>query len=161
MAVDWKLLIEVRERQKRTAMEAVARDRAAADQSLALLQQAHAQLQQQIDAKAAHWQATTGALSGGACSVAQLRQASAWSGALDGHIATAATGVAQAQGLHQQREQVLQESRQRMRAAAGEVEKAQQMQQRRLQQQRRLHEARQEDVAEEVASVTWSSRRFS
>lgn len=161
MAVDWKLLIEVRERQKRTAMETVARDRAAADESLALLQQAHAQLQQQIDAKAAHWQTTAGALSGGACSVAQLRQASAWSGALDGHIAAAATGVAQAQGEHQQREQVLHESRRRMRTAAGEVEKAQQMQQRKLQQQRRLHEARQEDVAEEVASVAWSSRRFS
>lgn len=161
MAVDWKLLIEVRERQKRTAMEAVARDRAAADESLAGLRQAHAQLQQQIDAKAAHWQATTGALSGGACSVAQLRQASAWSGALDGHIASAATNVAQAQGVHQQREQLLNESRQRMRAAAGEVEKARQMQQRRLQQQRSLHEARQEDVAEEVASVAWSARRFS
>lgn len=161
MAVDWKLLIEVRERQKRTAMEQVARDRSAAEESLALLQQAHAQLQQQVEAKASHWQATVGALSGGACSVAQLRQASVWSGALDGHIATAATGVAQAQGEHLQREQVLQESRCRMRAAAGEVEKAQQMQQRSVQERRRLQEARLEDVAEEVASVSWASRRVS
>lgn len=161
MAVDWKLLIEVRERQKRSAMEQVARDRAAADESLAHLQQAHAQLQQQVEAKTAHWQATVGTLSGGACSVAQLRQASAWSGALDGHIAAATMGVAQAQGRHLQREQVLQESRRRMRAAAGEVEKAQQMQQRSAQERRRQQEARQEDAAEEVASVAWSSQRFS
>lgn len=45
--VDWKLLIGVRERQKTVAMGVVARDRAAAEQSRAELQQAQAWQQQQ------------------------------------------------------------------------------------------------------------------
>lgn len=161
MGVDWKLLVDVRERQKRTAMETVARDQEAAEQGRAATRQAQASLQQQIDAKLAHWQATAGALSGGACNVAQLRQASAWSGALDGHIAQAGVAVLQAQIEYRRREQVLQQSRQRLRAASGEVEKAQQMRQRSLQQQRREREVRLDSAAEELASQSWAAQRVS
>ena len=42
MSIDWKLLADVRERQKTVAMGVVARDRAAAEQSQAQLMQAEA-----------------------------------------------------------------------------------------------------------------------
>ena len=157
--IDWKLLVGVRERQKTVAMGVVARDRAAADQSQAELQQARAWQQQQVQDKARHWQATVGALSGGQCSVAQLRHAGAWSGALDAQIAQASQFAAEAGQAHAQREQTLDASRQRLRAASGDVEKAQQMQQRARAEQLRVQELRLDETAEETASQAWSARR--
>jgi hypothetical protein len=159
MSIDWKLLIDVRERQKTAAMEIVARDRQAADESQARLQQAQAKRQQQLDAKAQHWQATVGDLSGGHCSVAQLRHAGAWSGALDAQIAQAGQVAAQAEHAHAQTQQVLDASRRQLRAASGELEKALQMQQRTRAEQVRLRELRQDEGAEEAATQVWLSGR--
>jgi len=155
MSIDWKLLIDVRERQKTAAMEVVARDRQAADASQARLQQAQAQQQQQVNAKAQHWQATAGELSGGHCSVAQLRHAGAWSGALDAQILQAGQVAAQAEHAHVQTQQVLDASRRQLRDASGELEKAQQMQQRTRAEQRRLQELRQDEGTEEAATQVW------
>lgn len=160
MAIDWKLLIDVRERQKSVAMGIVARDREAAEESRAQLQQAEAWRQQQVQGKAQHWQATVGALSGGQCNVAQLRHAGAWSGALDARIAQAGQAAMQAGQAHAQREQVLEASRQQLRAASGELEKAQQMQQRARTERLRLMELRQDEAAEETASQSWAAHRF-
>ncbi|AKJ32076.1 serine kinase [Caldimonas brevitalea] len=159
MDIDWKRLIDVRERQKRTAMETVARDREAAERSLADARQAQARLQQEMAAKAQHWQATAGALQDGHCSVAELRHAGAWSGALDARIVEAGRGAARAQAAHLQRQQVLDASRRQLRAASGDVEKAQQMHRRCQSEQRRLQEARLDDVAEDVAAQAWAARR--
>ncbi|MGK6308615.1 serine kinase [Variovorax sp. DT-64] len=160
MAIDWKLLIDVRERQKSVAMGIVARDREAAEASHAQLQQAEARRQQEMQSKAQHWQATVGALSGGQCSIAQLRHAGAWSGALDAQIAQASRAAAQAGQAHAQREQVLEASRLQLRAASGELEKAQQMQQRARIERLRLTELRQDETAEETASQAWAARRM-
>jgi hypothetical protein len=157
--IDWQLLAGVRERQKTIAMGVVARDRSAADQSRAELQQAQAWQQQQVLDKARHWQATAGALSGGQCSVAQLRHAGAWSGALDARIAQARQFAAQAGLAHAQREQTLDASRRKLRAASGEVEKAQQMQQRARAEEVRVQEQRLDETAEESASQAWAARR--
>ncbi len=157
--VDWKLLIGVRERQKTVAMGIVARDRAAAEQSRAELQQAQAWQQQQVQNKAAHWQATTGALSHGECSVAQLRHAGAWSAALDARIAEAGQLAAQAGQAHALRESTLDASRRKLRAASGDVEKAQQMQQRARSEQQRLQELRHDEASEEATSQAWAARR--
>lgn len=157
--IDWKTLVDVRERQKTVAMGVVARDRAAADRSRAALQQAQAWQQHQVQNKAAHWQATAGALSHGQCSVAQLRHAGAWSGALDAQIAQAGQLAAQAGLAHAQREQTLDASRQKLRAASGDVEKAQQMQQRARGEQLRVQELRLDETAEETASQAWAARR--
>jgi len=157
--IDWKLLVGVRERQKTVAQGIVARDRAAAEQSHAQLRQAQAWEQQQVQGKALHWQATAGALAGGQCSVAQLRHAGAWSGALDARIAQAGQLAAQASQAHAQREQVLDASRQKLRATSGDVEKAQQMQQRARAEQLRVQELRLDETAEETASQAWAARR--
>ncbi|CAN7451539.1 serine kinase [Variovorax sp. LjRoot130] len=159
MSIDWKLLVDVRERQKTVAMDVVARDRADAEQSQAQLQQAESWQQQQVQNKVQHWQATRGALSGGQCSVAEFRHAGAWSGALDAQIAQAGQAAAQAARAHTEREQVLEQSRRQLRAASGELEKARQMQQRARTERLHVQELRLEDVNEESAAQAWAMRR--
>lgn len=161
MSINWKLLIEVRERQKRRALEGVTRDRQATEEGLAQVQQAQARAQMTVAAKTQHWEATAGALGGGACNVAALRQAGAWSHALDAQIAQAGQAVAQAQALSAERQAVLDASRQKLRAATGELEKAQQMQQRSKAQHLHQLDLRHDDAAEETASQAWSARRLS
>ncbi|HJS03462.1 MAG TPA: serine kinase [Variovorax sp.] len=157
--IDWKLLIDVRERQKTAALGVVARDRDAAEQSRAQLRQAEARREAQVQSKAAHWQATVGALAGGQCNVAQLRHAGAWSGALDAQIAQAQRQAVQAGELHAQREDVLARSRQALRDASGELEKARQMQQRARAERLALQETRQDEAADEAASQAWAAQR--
>lgn len=157
--VDWKLLVGVRERQKTAAMSIVARDRAAAEQSHVELQQAKARQKHQVQNKAAHWQATSGALSHGECNVAQLRHAGAWSTALDARIAEAGRLAAQAGQAHALRESALETSRQKLRAASSNVEKAQQMLQRARSEQLRLRELRIDDATEETTSQAWAAQR--
>jgi hypothetical protein len=157
--IDWKLLIDVRERQKTAALGVVARDRDAAEQSRAQLRQAEARREAQVQSKAAHWQATVGALAGGQCNVAQLRHAGAWSGALDAQIAQAQRQAVQAGELHAQREDVLARSRQALRNASGELEKARQMQQRARAERLALQETRQDEAADEAASQAWAAQR--
>lgn len=159
MSIDWKLLADVRERQKTVAMGVVARDRAAAEQSQAQLMQAEALREQQQANKLRHWEATRGALSGGRCSVAEFRSAGAWSGALDARIAQAGEAAAQAARAHSEREQVLEQSRLQLRAAHGELEKAQQMQQRARTERMHLRELRLEDINEETTAQAWAMRR--
>jgi hypothetical protein len=157
--IDWKLLIDVRERQKTAALGVVSRDRDAAEQSRAQLRQAEARREAQVQSKAAHWQATVGALAGGQCNVAQLRHAGAWSGALDAQIAQAQRQAVQAGELHAQREDVLARSRQALRDASGELEKARQMQQRARAERLALQETRQDEAADEAASQAWAAQR--
>ncbi|MDQ0570290.1 flagellar biosynthesis chaperone FliJ [Variovorax paradoxus] len=159
MSVDWKLLSDVRERQKTAAMGVVARDRAAADESQVQLRQAEAAQQQQVQNKLRHWEATRGALSGGQVSMAEFRNAGAWSGALDAQIAEAGQATAQAARAHTEREQVLEESRRQLRAAYGELEKAQQMQQRARAERVHLQELRLADANEESTAQAWAMRR--
>ncbi|MGJ7603938.1 serine kinase [Variovorax sp. LT1R20] len=158
-SIDWKLLVDVRERQKTAAMGVVVRERAAAEESQAQLQQAEARQQQQVQNKLQHWEATRGALSGGQCSVAEFRSAGAWSGALDAQIAQAGEAAAEAARAHTEREQVLEESRRQLRAASGELEKAQQMQQRARTERLHLQELRLEDANEESTAQAWAMQR--
>jgi flagellar biosynthesis chaperone FliJ len=159
MSIDWKLLADVRERQKTVAMGVVARDRAAAEESRAQLRQAEAAEQQQVQNKLQHWEATRGAMLGGQVSVAEFRHAGAWSSALDAQIAEAGQVTAQTARAHSEREQVLEESRRHLRAAHGELEKAQQMRQRARAEHLYLQELRIEDTNEESTAQAWAMRR--
>ncbi|RST56447.1 serine kinase [Variovorax sp. MHTC-1] len=159
MSVDWKMLIAVRERQKTAAMGVVAREREAAARSLAELQQAEERHRQELESKASHWQDLQGAFASGQCNVAQLRVAGAWSGALDAQIAKAGSAAVQAGAAHAQHEELLARSRQALRAASGEVEKAQCMQQRERAEHARMQELRQEDASEEATTQAWLARR--
>lgn len=160
MDIDWQRLGEVRERQKAAAQQRVAADRQAMEESCQQAEQARHQWQHQMSAKQQLWQEAAGALSGGAFSVAQMRQAGAWSQALDAQIAQAGLAVQQAQAVVHQRQAVLDASRRQLRQAAGELEKARQMQQRARADQIRVREQRLEDGAEEAAVQTWRSRRL-
>jgi len=159
MSIDWKLLIDVRERQKIAAAGVVTRERQAADESQAQLRQAQWQVQQKQQHKDGHWQGTRQALAGGQCRVAELVRAGEWSRALDAQIAKASQNAAQAGQAHALREQALEESRQRLRAAHGEVEKARQMQQRARAEALRLVEVRQDEAAGDAATRTWALGR--
>ena len=159
MSIDWKLLADVRERQKTVAMGVVARDREAAEQSQAQLRQAEVLRQQQEENKLRHWEATRGALAGGQCSVAEFRSAGAWSGALDARIAQAGEAADKAARAHSEREQLLAQSRRQLRAAHGELEKARQMQQRARAERMHLQELRLEDINEETTAQAWAVRR--
>ena len=161
MNIDWKLLIDVRERRKKIALEAMLADRRAAEQSRGEARQAQAQWQRRVEAKVDLWHATRGAMAGGSFSVAQLCDATAWGGALDAQIAQEGVVVQKAQSMAHEREQVLEMSRGQLRHAAGGVEKAAHMQKRGNSLQRRVDEARTDAATEAVAATAWASRRAS
>ncbi|HWP19160.1 MAG TPA: serine kinase [Burkholderiaceae bacterium] len=156
MEIDWKLLGAVRERQKTAAQERAARDREAAERSRREADEAAAAWQAQLAAKQCLWQQARDA---GRLDVTALRQAQAWSRALDGRIADAARAAQEAWGRHEAHLATLDESRRRLRAAAAELEKARQMQQRSRAQRLRRAELRQDEVAEESSAQRWLLQR--
>jgi hypothetical protein len=155
MTIDWKLLVQLRERHKLSAHEAVAQERRAAAEREAQLVQSRGALDEQVQAKAALWQQA----SAGSIDMGALRQTAAWSGALDRHIAQARRQVSEAEHLAYLQEQRLQQRRRELREACGDLTKAEQMQSRARAAQRRLAETRAEDVAEEHAVQRWTARK--
>lgn len=159
MAIAWKLLADVRERHQRGALQAVGRDQRALQACEARAHEAEQQWRQQHQAKAQHWQTTVAAVGEGACSVAQMRQAGAWSHALDARIVAAGEAVAQAQAVVAHAEEQLDASRGQLRRISGELEKARQMQQRAQAEQRAQQEHRQDEATEEASVQLWSAAR--
>jgi len=159
MAIAWKLLAEVRERHQRSALQAVGRDRRALQACEAQALEAGQQWLQQRQAKAQHWQSTVAAVGEGGCSVAQMRQAGAWSRALDGRIVTAGAAVLQAQAVVAMAEGALDASRGQLRRVSAELEKARQMQRRAQAEQRAQQEHRQDEATEEASVQIWSAAR--
>lgn len=156
MDVDWKLLVRVREQHKLRAQQQVVRERAAAQAAQAQVVAAHDAWQQQVDAQASLWSGLVTTPT--ALDMAGLRQANAWSRALDGRIHQAAA-VVQHAGLaaqHQQRR--LDESRRALRGTAGDLSKAEQMRDR-AQREHLAHAQRRADEAvDEAAAQTWRLR---
>jgi len=157
VAIAWMLLTDVRERHQRSAMQEVARGKRELEAREAQAAEVRREWQQQLEAKAQHWKDTVGALSDGACSVAQMRQAGAWSKALDLQIAQAGVAVVEAQAVVAQAQSVLDASRAQLRQASAELEKARQMQQRAKAEERQHQERRQDEVTEEASVQAWSS----
>jgi len=157
MTIAWSRLTQVRERHKQAALENVARERQASEVRDAQAREAQAQLHERVAAKTLLWQAA--ARGEASFSIAQLGQTSAWSRALDVQIAQAAQAARQALLQAAQQQQVLAASRHRLRAALGELDRAQQMQRRADSERRRQRELRADDAAEEAASQAWAARR--
>lgn len=153
MAIDWKLMIDLRERQRTTASDLVQRQRQVVAESEAEVQAARMRLVQQQDSKAALWNGISNAK---ACTIDEMQRASAWSRALDGKVAEAAQAVHQALVVAQEKHAVLEQRRRELRAAMAELEKAKEMQQRLLTGQRRAAEARADEVVDEWAANQWS-----
>jgi len=156
MSIDWTRLIRLRERHKVAALEAVAHERRAVQQQEAGLAQARAALAQQIDAQATLWRDT--ALPGRTFSVEALRCTSGWSHALDGHIAQAARHEAEALASAAAQQQRLDDSRRRLRAALGDLQKAERMHERAGAERARQQDVRADEAAEEAASQAWARR---
>jgi len=157
MTIDWKLLVQLRERHKLAAHEAVARERRVAHEREAQLLQSRGALDEQVQAKAALWQQA----SASTIDMGALRQTAAWSGALDRHIAQARRQVSDAEHLAYLQEQRVLQRRDELRQACGDLTKAEQMQTRERVARRQLAETRAEDVAEEHAVQRWTARKHS
>ena len=149
-------MIQLRERQRTEASEQVAQERKVVAESEAQVQSAQGRLRQERDAKAALWQQTTAALQGGIGSVEQLKYAVSYSRTLDARAAKAATAVQEAQGEMQKKMVVLDQRRQVLREAMGDLEKAKEMQSRQIKSLQHRRETRVEDAVDEWASQKWS-----
>lgn len=157
MAIDWKVLTQVRDRHKQVAQEEVARERRIVEQREAEARQAEERLQAQIESKAQLWERSITSQTGG-FSVAQLCQASTWSRTLDTRIAEAGTKLREAEQMAAQQQERLEMSRQQLRAAAGDLQKAEQMGLRARAAKQRLTETHMEGAAEDVALQIWTTR---
>jgi chromosome segregation ATPase len=158
--IDWKRLIDLREQHERSAREHFAREQQAFDQSHQEVEAAHHHLQRQEACKAELWQQTSSSMAGGACSVAALRDAGAWSGALDAQIVRARQQVERTEAARSQRHAALEVARRRLHSAAADTHKAREMQQRVHKLQRREQDSRVERSVEESAALAWAGRRF-
>ena len=154
--IDWKRLEDVRERRRRTALEAMLADRRAADAQAAALGAAEDARAAAQHAKASHWQA---AGADPALDVGALARAAAWSRVLDERIAREAEAVAQAQARAQACTRAAEASREALRRAAGGVEKAARLARDARALERRREDDRLESAAEELAAARWAARR--
>lgn len=152
MSTDWPRLIQLRERQKLAAQQAVAQEREALQHRMGQLAQAHQVLGERQQHKQQLWQAQR---AGGPIAVEQLRHASAYSRTLDRGIAEAAAGVGQAQQACRAQAGRLEQSRATLRSACADVQKAERMHERERAAARRLRAMRQDDAADEAALQAW------
>ncbi len=158
MTVNWKLMIQLRERQRTEASEQVAQERKVVAESEAQVQTLQGQLRQERDAKAALWRQATAAIQEGTGSVEQLKYVTSYSRILDAKAAKSAAAVQEAQGEMQKKMVVLEQRRQVLRQAMGDLEKAKEMQLRQLKGQQKRMENRVEDVVDEWTSQKWLSQ---
>lgn len=159
MTFDWQRLIDIRERRRKIALEALVIEQRAVGQSRMQLQSAQAVLQQRVSAKSGHWSAIRHAMTAGEFNVSQLRDATAWGSALDVQIAHQDRIVQQAHAVMMERQQGLAVRRRAVHAAAASVAKAQRMLEREQLQQQRLDELRNDAVIDDLASSSWTMQR--
>jgi hypothetical protein len=159
VTVDWKCLVDVRQQHERTAQQHVARERGAFDESHALELNAQQRLRKQHASKAELWQTTSSALAGGGLCVAALRDAGAWSGAIDAQIAQAQQQASEAKAALAERQASLDTARRQLRSAAADTHKAREMQERALKQRTSAQDLQVERRVEENAVHAWATRR--
>jgi len=157
MTIDWTRLIRVRERHKLGALEAVALERETAALRDSEARRAREAFEHQAAAQAELWRSTTSQPDG--LSVDSLRRTSRWSRALDTQIAQAGQAARQAQERAEQQLLRLEESRRHLRAAVGDLDKAERLQREMRAAQRRDAEERLQDAAEEIGVQAWSARK--
>ena len=153
---DWQRLVDLRERRRTIALEAVNADQRAAERLEDGAWSAQAGVARCEDAKAQHWQATLGE---SGLNVAQLCGAAAWSRALDAQIGAARGAFEAALAQARAGERALEASRERLRRAAGGVEQAGRMRERTQAQQRRADDLRLDATTEDFAAARWAAVR--
>ena len=153
-ALDWTLLIGVRERRRDTVREALQRELHETAGREQRVRQAQDAWQAQVAAREAHAQATRQSTS-----VAALAQAGAWHGALDHRIAEHAQQLAQAREQLRRQQQVLAQARQALLKSEAELDQAREQQRQQRRAQRRVAELRSEDALEETGVQGWDARQ--
>jgi hypothetical protein len=153
---DWQRLVDLRERRRTIALEAMGADRRVAEQRAGEARQAQSHVAQCEAARTGHWQAT---VASAGLSVGQLCDAAAGGRALDARIAAARHAFDAALDEAHAAERLLEASRERLRRAAGGVEKAGRMQERTQLAQRREADARLDAATEDVAAARWAAGR--
>lgn len=156
MNLDWKLLVRVREQQRTRAQQRVAEERQATLRAQGQALAAREAWSQEVQARAGLWAAMQGETQ--SLDIGTLRHASAWSRTLDGRIGQAAGVAMQAEGVAERQGQLLADSRQALRGAAGALHKAEQMRDRVRDERERLQQQRAEEAIEEAAVQAWSRR---
>ncbi len=154
---NWRQLVRVRQQQRTSAIETVARDRRAVDDSAAVAAHAEQGLRREQQLKAEFWTSTVHG--NGGVSVAQLRHAGAWNRVLNQQIAQAADRLALARQVELHRQQSLALSRQRLQQTSGELEKAEQVLQRQRHAHARMQECRHDAQADDQAVQSWGRVR--
>jgi hypothetical protein len=155
---NWARLTQLREAHRTAAIDAVARERRAVDESRVQAEAATRQLAAQQEAQAALQRETAAALSQGTCRIEQLAHAGAWSRTLSTRIAEASRGVAQAESVVTERMAELDERRGELRAAAQRFEQVKQMHGELHKSDQRERAVRMEQSVDELASQTWQRR---
>ena len=153
--IDWKRLVDVRERRRKLALETVVADRRSVEQGEGRVRDAQRALAHCEDTRTGHWQAVRAEAG---LSVAQLADAASWNRVLDLQVARERAAVAEAAAQAEACARVLEASREALRRAAGGVEKADRMRERAQSLRRRLEDARVDAAAEEVAAARWRRR---
>lgn len=153
---DWQRLVDLRERRRGIALEAMHADQRASEQLEGMARSAQAGLARCEDAKAGHWQSTLGEAG---LNVAQLCGAAAWSRALDGQIGAARGAFEAALAQARAGEGALEASRERLRLAAGGVEKAGRMRERTQVERCRAADRRLDSITEDFAAAGWVAAR--
>lgn len=155
---DWQRLVDLRERRRTIALEAMHADQRAAERLEDGARSAQAGVARCEDAKVQHWQST---LAEAGLDVAQLCGAAAWSQALDGRIGAARDAFETALAQARAGERALEASRERLRRAAGGVEQAGRMRERTQAEQRRADDLRLDSATEDFAAARWAAARRS
>jgi hypothetical protein len=156
---DWAKLARVRDAQLTVARLAVQAGRDALAQDQAHAAAARAALAGEHAAKQALWRDLAHELSQGGGAVADLRQAHAWSGALDTRIARTAQGAQAAQAAVDLQQARLDEQQARLQRALAAAEAARSTAGRVQEQERRAQEQRAQGRIDDGAAERWLRSR--
>lgn len=154
--IDWRVLIGVRERRRDAARDTLQRTQRESEARARDVSRAQAAWHAQVAAQVAHTASTRDGAAGGV-SVAQLRQAGAWHGALGERIAEGARQLARAQARERDQLQVQLRARRALLQADAELDQARQMQQRDQRERLRVRERRMDDVLDEAGTQAWAN----
>lgn len=155
MGIDWHCLIRLRERKQATAQGRAAEAQALQHEKARLRQRAEGEWRQQLQAREDHAASTAQALEQGGFRIEQLRHAGAWHRTLEQRIVQASQRVQDAAAAEAQQQALLDERRAALRAAAAQLQRAQELQRREGHAAHRLRELRADDEAEEVSLTLW------
>jgi hypothetical protein len=155
---DWPRLIEVRERQKTAAAQALAAARSEADHSAARCNEAQRALASRADERRASWHGAVGQFAAGALQVEQLRRAGSFDAVASRRILEANRHCSTARTEQQLAQARSDHAHAWLRGRCAALEKAQRMDERAQAERRQREERQAEESAEAAALAAWLRR---